>query len=550
MKKNGARLVVECLEALGIEIIFGIPGAKIDSVFDALCDSKIKLVVCRHEQNAAFMAAAHGRLTGKPGVVLVTSGPGVSNLTTGLLTATTEGDPVIALAGNVPRAMQLKESHQNTDSVRILEAATKSAVEVVMVDNIPEVMANAYRTALMPRAGATFISLPQDILHETTSVSPIKNLDIVRYAAADDLEVRKSADLINSAKLPVLFLGEEASRPQNAEVIRQLLGINPLPTIGTFQAAGVVSKELVENFIGRVGLFKNQAGDELLDKADLVICVGFNPVEYDPEVWNKGSHKKIIHLDYSPAKIHLDYQPDCELLGDIRETLLALIPYLKTEVDNKLLAVVQKLHQKLIHTIEEGANLAGNPVHPLRFIHELRSHVDDETLVICDIGTVYMWMARYFLSYQPHHLLFSNGQQTLGVAMPWALAAALQYPKKQIVSISGDGGFLFSAMELETAVREKANFVHFVWRDGAYNMVLEQQMLKYNRRSGVDFGPVDLVDFAKAFGATGFNLRDPDDFPRILSESLKIQGPVLVDVPIDYSDNPELFMSVDEGCCQ
>ncbi|MCB1828425.1 MAG: acetolactate synthase AlsS, partial [Coxiellaceae bacterium] len=416
------------------------------------------------------------RLTGEPGVVLVTSGPGVSNLATGLLTATTEGDPVIALGGNVSRDMQLKESHQNTDNVRLMEAATKSAVEVMMVNNIPEVIANAYRTALAPRSGATFVSLPQDVLKEETDIQPVQHLEKITFAAADEARIKQAAQLINQANLPVLFLGEEASRPDNARAIRELLKANPMPTIGTFQAAGVVSRELVENFVGRVGLFKNQAGDKLLDQADVVICVGFNPVEYDPEIWNAGHQRNIIHLDYSPAKIHLDYQPVCECLGDIASTLNQLNAQLSVNVSAKKLHEVEQLHQDLMATIASGSTKNKAPIHPLRFITDLREAVDDEALVICDIGTVYMWMARYFLSYNPHHLLFSNGQQTLGVALPWALSAALEYPKKEIVSISGDGGFLFSAMELETAVREKANFTHFVWRDNSYNMVLEQQL--------------------------------------------------------------------------
>ncbi len=544
MAKTGGQLVVECLEALGVEMIFGIPGAKIDSVFDALCDSKIRLIVCRHEQNAAFMAAIHGRMTGKPGVVLVTSGPGVSNLTTGLLTATTEGDPVIAIGGNVARPFLLKESHQNTNSVKVLEAVTKSAVEVTAIENIPEVFANAYRLAVMPRGGACFISLPQDILMETTKVTPIEHLHRIQYAGAEDDKIQKAANLINQARLPVLFLGQEASRPENAKAIRSLLDKSPLPTIGTYQAAGVVSRDLVQNFIGRVGLFKNQEGDKVLEAADVVITIGFNPVEYDPETWNPKKNHKIIHLDYTPAKIHATYQPVIELLGDIHYTLNQLSERLKPNITTTALKNVKSKHQRFIETIEEGKMKTGSPIHPLRFISELRSSIDDDTIVVCDIGTVYMWIARYFLSYKPHHLLFSNGQQTLGVALPWALSLSLLNPENKIVSISGDGGFLFSAMELETAVREGANFNHFIWRDGSYNMVLEQEMLKYKRKSGVDFDDINVPDFASAFGAKGFELKHPDEFASIFAEANAHKGPVLIDVPIDYSDNPELFINV------
>lgn len=541
MKKTGGQLVVECLEALGVEIIFGIPGAKVDSIFNALVDSPIRLVVCRHEQNAAFMAAIHGRVTGKPGVVLVTSGPGVSNLATGLLTATTEGDPLLALGANVARAFTLKESHQNTDNVKVLEGVTKSAVEVTTVGNIPEALANAYRLAVTPRGGACFISLPQDILMETTKILPITNLQTVKYGSAPENKINEAVEKINQAKLPILFLGQEASRPQNARAIRNLLKKSPLPVIGTYQAAGVISRDLIENFIGRVGLFRNQMADKVLAQADVVITIGYNPVEYDPEVWNEAQTHRIIHLDYTPAKIHMAYQPEVELLGDVEETLYLLSERINPKIKKSTLQNVKSKHQQFIEAIEQGKLKKSSPIHPLRFIAELRDHIDDDTVVISDVGTVYMWIARYFLTYKPHHLLFSNGQQTLGVALPWATSLSLINPEKKIISISGDGGFLFSAMELETAVREGANFIHFIWRDGEYNMVAEQEKMKYKRTSGVSFNDINVLDYAHAFGAMGLVLDNPDEFPNLFAKAISYQGPVLIDVPIDYTDNPELF---------
>ena len=540
-KITGAQLVVKCLEARGVKYIFGIPGAKIDAVFDALEDSSIELVVCRHEQNAAFMAAAYGRLTGQPGVVLVTSGPGVTNLATGLLTATTEGDPVVAIGGNVPRSMSLKESHQNTNNVLAMKPMTKSSVEATVPENIPEIIANAFRTAKAPRSGACFISLPQDVINEKTDAPVISPMKKVSYGATHPETIAAAANLINNAKCPVVLLGQEASRPQNTVAIRELLTKTHLPTVGTFQAAGVVSRELVSCFAGRVGLFRNQPGDKLLDKADVVITIGLNLVEYDAEIWNAECKKTIIHIDYMPARIHETYQPQFELLGDIDVNITALSNILdaskKSENENN----VKSFHDAHHKIIESGAKSNGKLMHPLHFIHLLRESIDDDAIVICDIGTIYMWMARYFLSYQPHHLLFSNGQQTLGVALPWAMGARFVYPDKKIISMSGDGGFLFSAMELETAVRQKQHFVHFVWRDGSYNMVKEQELMKYKRESGVEFGKVDLVDFAKAFGAKGYELDHPDNFTNIFTEAMNQDGPVLIDVPIDYADNPGLF---------
>lgn len=544
---SGAKLVVQCLEALGVARVFGIPGAKIDAIFNALLDSTIEVVVCRHEQNAAFMAALQGRLTGKPGVVIVTSGPGVSNLATGLLTATTEGDPILALAGNVPRSMLLRSSHQNTNSVKILEATTKFSVEVNTAQIIPEVIANAYRLAMMPRSGACFVSFPQDVLFEKTSIKPIKYLHPIQFSAAGYDKIFQAVTLLQQAKSPLVFLGEEASRPECVSALQNFLRKNPLPVIGTYQAAGSISREFVRYFIGRVGLFKNQIADNVLEKADIVICIGFNTVEYDPEIWNSACNKKIIHLDFVPANLHNTYQPMVELLGDIPASLESMSNALPEKSISCNLSDIHVMHDKFIEIIEEGKKKIGKLMHPLRFISELRSKIDDETRVICDVGSVYMWVARYFLVYKPRHLLFSNGQQTLGVALPWALSASLLFPKQRIISISGDGGFLFSAMELETAVRQGAKFIHFVWRDGSYNMVLEQQMMKYGRKSAVDFGRVNLIDFAESFGAKGFELKHPDHFSEIFSQAQAESKPVLIDVPIDYTDNPELFSTLHEN---
>ncbi len=542
---TGAELLVKCLEAAHVEYIFGIPGAKIDRVFDALLDSKIKLIVCRHEQNAAFIAAAYGRLTGKPGVVLVTSGPGVANLVTGLLTATTEGDPVVAIGGNVARSMMLKQSHQSTKNSKLMEAVTKKSVEVSLADNIPEIVANAFCIALATTRGAVFISVPQDVLTESTSHHPIPYLMHPSYGGASKTAMEHAASLINKAKKPLILLGMQASFPKNTEAIRDLLKQNHFMVVSTYQGAGIVSKELIDYFVGRVGLFKNQPGDKMIDQADVVLTIGFNPVEYDPEIWNSENKKIIVHLDCNMCDIHGCYSPISVLLGDIATNVQTLSSMLTPRDHSKLSQLTIESQKELFTKIESGKYYKGSPVHPLRFIYELREAIDDSTTICCDIGTHYMWMARYFLSYRPRQLLFSNGQQTLGVGLPWAIACNYACPGKPVVSISGDGGFLFSAMELETAVREGLHFVHFIWQDGTYNMVLEQEMIKYHRKSGVDFGPVNIPDFAKAFGAIGLELEDPDHFQEVFKEARKAKKPVLINVPIDYRDNLQLFESVD-----
>lgn len=542
MTKTVAELIVQCLEQQGVEYIFGIPGAKIDAVFNALVDSSIKVITCRHEQNAAFMAAQYGRLTGKPGVVLVTSGPGVGNLCTGLLTATTEGDPVIALAGNVPRDMHFKESHQSADNVELLQAATKHAVEINSQGCVAEQISNAFRHALMPRRGACFLSFPQDLLKETTDLKPLNVITEPVYGCADADLIDKTIQLINQAKNPVLLLGEDASMPHNAKAINRFLQKNRLPVVGTYQAAGVISHDNIDCFVGRVGLFKNQPGDLLLEESDLVITVGFNPAEYDPETWNGDNHTKVIHLSYIPADIHFCYVPCVELLGDIATTINSLSSKLQLNHLNKISNRVKQCQKAYFDLINSGKNKVNkNSVHPLAFIDKLRQTVSDDDFICCDIGSNYMWMARYFLCFKPHHLTFSNVQQTLGVALPHAMVTRLIHPDREIISISGDGGFLFSATELETAVRENLKFIHFVWTDGTYDMVRIQEIMKYNRPSSITLGCVDIVEYAKAFGATGLRMQSITEFDDIMEAARRAKGPVIINVAIDYSDNEKLI---------
>ena len=542
MTQIAAELIIKCLENHNVKYIFGIPGAKVDSIFNALLDSSIELILCRHEQNAAFMAGAYGKLTGEPGVVLVTSGPGVGNLTTGLMTATTEGCPIVAIGGNVARNMLFKQSHQSAKNMQLMETVTKSSKEIVSVDNIPEAISNAFKIAKLPSSGACFLSFPQDVLKETVSLNlkPISHIeDDVPYGSAPRDKITSAIELIKRAKNPIVLLGQEASRPKNSFAIRKFLSKTNLPTIGTYQAAGAISKDLTHCFFGRIGLFQNQPGDELFSISDLIITIGFNPAEYDPEIWNSNQDKSIINIDYHIPDIHNTYQPNVNLIGSIRKTLDELTEQINYQSDLTKYEHIKQMFNNHINT--EPPSSKEDKVHPLSFIHSLKNFVNDNTIVSCDIGSIYMWMARYFLSFVPHQLLFSNGQQTLGVGLPWGMAAKLAYPNKKIISMSGDGGFLFSATELETAVRLQLDITHFIWVDGSYDMVKEQEMMKYGRKSGVDLNHIDVVKFAESFGAKGFKVINPNDLERIMGKAFETKGPVLVEIPIDYSDNMQLF---------
>ena len=547
---RSADQVIEALTEAGVQYVFGIPGAKVDAVFDAFNDGGPELIVCRHEQNAAFMAAAVGRLTGTPGVVLVTSGPGTTNLATGLLTATTEQDPVVALAGAVQLSDRLKRTHQSMDAAAFLTTVTKSTTESTDPDDVREAVTNAFRAASTEPKGAAAVVLSASVLAAAATPLPrgrtANPSPALGPAPADD--IARAADLIRAAERPVLLVGLRGSDPESVRALRALLADTELPVVETFQAAGLVSRELEDHYLGRVGLFKNQPADLALTESDLIVAVGYDAVEYDPVIWNAEVDRPVVHIDTVPAAYDRHYRPALELRGGIAATIDALLPAvsgLTLSDDARRRAAEHREQLTAIDDHARTADAAPGLVDPARLVLTLRDLLDDDATVACDMGSNYIFMARHFRVYEPRHLLFSNGQQTLGVALPWAMAAALLRPGTQIVSVAGDGGFLFSAQELETANRLGLSLTQIIMRDNAYNMVAFQEELKYGRTSGIQLGDYDSTALAKAFDGTGRRVSTLADFETALRASLDEPGVSIIDVAVDYSRNAEIAAHLD-----
>jgi acetolactate synthase-1/2/3 large subunit len=309
----------------------------------------------------------------------------------------------------------------------------------------------------------------------------------------------------------------------------------------TYQGAGVVPRELFDCFGGRIGLFHNQPADRLLDAADVVVTVGYNPVEYEPGLWNKGRERQLVHIDGVPAEIDKDYRPQLNLTGDIAATLRALAALIDRKTPSADIDLLSEIARDRTQFAQRAAAMNGVPIHPMRLVHELQDLLTNDVTLCLDMGSFHIWLARHLYSFRPRQVLITNGQQTLGVGLPWAIAACLVRPSDKVISISGDGGFLFSAGELETAVRLKCNLVHLVWIDGSYDMVRFQEMAKYGRASGVDFGPVDIVQFAESFGAKGLKIETPDEIAPTLKRALSTEGPAVIGIPVDYRDNHQLM---------
>ncbi|WP_251672253.1 acetolactate synthase AlsS [Limosilactobacillus reuteri] len=546
-KLHGADIVIDSLRKHGVNLVFGIPGAKIDRLFEGLdgqdSEDAPKLIVTRHEQNAAFMAQAYGRLTGKTGVAIATSGPGVGNLATGIMTANAEGDPMLAIGGQVQRKDLHRATHQSTLSTEIMAPITQYSAEIQDPNNISEIMANAFEASQDARKGAAFVSLPQDVDDAEVTEKPLPIYETPKMGPADPNDLQKLVELIKNSKMPVILVGQRGADEEITTALRKLLSDYSLPVVETYQAAGVVSRDLEQqSYFGRIGLFRNQVGDQLLQQSDLVIAVGYDPIEYEPRNWNKEGNLRIVNLDTLPAQIDNHYTPIMQLVGNIATSLTGLDKLLKGyEYPVAATEQLAKYKQELDQDKKIQVPTSNDASHPLAVVHAIQENVTDDMHVALDVGSHYIWMARHFRCYQPRHLLISNGMQTLGVGLPWVMVAAMLYPEHKSVAVCGDGGFLFSGAELATAVQHHLNVVTIVWNDGGhYDMVKFQEEMKYSQAAGVKFGNVDIVKYAESFGATGLRVNKPADLTKVLSQAFNIDGPVVVDVPVDYSNNKEL----------
>jgi acetolactate synthase-1/2/3 large subunit len=307
---------------------------------------------------------------------------------------------------------------------------------------------NAFRSAECDRPGAAFVSLPMDIVMAPAKCDVLTPPAYSAAGPADSAAIKEAARLINQAKKPVVLLGMLASKPENAAAVQELIDSGKLPVVGTFQAAGAISVNLFNNFGGRVGQINNQPADEILATGDLVISIGYDPVEYWPSIWNKSNKRPIVHLDALLADVDNSYSPTVELIGNIAATIRLLTPLVSHPIpDSSIKALLGKIAEDRQELARSSAALNGTPVHPLRLVSELQNILTPDTTLCLDMGSFHLWLARHLYSFRARQVLISNGQQTLGVALPWAIAATLVRPSEMVLSISGDGTYDMVAVQ-------------------------------------------------------------------------------------------------------
>jgi acetolactate synthase-1/2/3 large subunit len=549
--RTAARLLVECLRAEGVDTIFGVPGEETMDILDALAEEPaIRYLSTRHEQGAAFAADVYGRLTGRPGVALATLGPGATNLLTGVADAHLDRSPLVAITGQAASARLHKEAHQVIDVVRMFEPVTKWNARVERPETLPEMVRKAFRLAALEKPGPTHLEISEDVASAVVEVGsrPLPPTRVFDPEASDEA-VERAARLLRASSRPLLLVGAGVLRRGAAAAVRELSSSLHVPVATTFMAKGAVDDRDHLSLMA-VGL---QARDHVMtgfDRADLIVTIGYDLVEYAPSAWNAGGRKPIVHIDSAPAETDADYQPAAELVGDIaanvRRLTAAVLPAGVGGRDaaarhaSRDILVHSDLRTALLAELAAGAVDDAFPMKPQRVIAELRAALAPTDVVITDVGAHKLWMARLFPAYEPNTLVVSNGLAAMGIAVPGALAAGLVAPDRRVVAVCGDGGFLMNVQELETMVRADIRATILVWRDGAYGLIDWKQRNEFGRTFGVDFGNPDMLALATAFGIRGFRPGTAAELGRDLRAALDHPGVSLVDVAVDGGENLRL----------
>lgn len=550
MSMNGADLIVDTLIKNGVKYVFQLPGGKLGPLLMALKkrEKEIEVVTVRHEQNAGFMAQGIGRITGRPGVVMTTSGPGALNLVTPLATATSDGDPVLAISGQVPQAKLLTPYPQNPNISGVMNdsTVTKYAKEIEDTGALADEVANAYITSINGNPGAVFMDVPGNVLLAETEKEGLEFTAIADQLAntiSDEKTISDTVGKIKQVKRPVIIVGARAMDESAAKAIQAFVRKTGIPVVETFEATGLLTHEFNENYVGRVGLFNNLPGDELVYNSDLVITLGLNLVEYWASVWN--SDKKTV-VDIDTVVDHLDetFIPDTLVLGNIAKNLKNITKIISEQnITDEWKSIVHTLQEKLLMKKQVPKTISSDSLHPLEIVSSLQKVIDKhpDTTVVMDGGSHEVWMGSYLNVYRPKHFLMSDGQQTLGVGLPWAISAAFLRPNEKILSSGDDGSFMFSSQELATVAHYKLNIVQVIWVDKEYNMVEFQQELDYQgQEEGVDIDYIGYKEMAESYGIKASRVHSKEALDAALIEAYRTTEPMVIEVIEDNKQNIHL----------
>ena len=531
-------LFIRALEVEGVEYIFAVPGEENLDLVESIRTSKINMILTRHEQGAGFMAATYGRLTGKAGVCMATLGPGATNLTTPAAYAYLGGFPLIMITGQKPIKKSKQGQFQIIDIVSLFDPICKMSKQIVHGNTIPALVREAFRLAEEERPGAVLLELPEDIAAEETN-APVMEPHPRHYAVAGDAVLEEAAQIIKKAKMPLLLIGAGANRKQAHNALYDFIHTTRIPFFNTQMGKGVVD-ERSELFLGTSAL---SSGDYLhcaIDRADLIINVGHDVVEKPPFFMEKGG-KMVIHINYKSAQVDQVYFPQVEVIGDLARSIDRLKDKLGGEVEFDR-SYFEKIRKEVETHMIEGADDPRFPIIPQRIVADTRKVMRDEDIIALDNGIYKIWFARNYKAFQPNTVLLDNALATMGAGLPSAMMAAMLYPKRRVMAICGDGGFMMNSQELETAVRLKLNLVVTVLNDNSYGMVRWKQAEAKFEDWGLKFSNPDFVKYAESYGATGHRVESAENLIPTFEKAFEAGGVHLVDLLIDYSENQKVLI--------
>ncbi len=534
-------LLVRCLEAEGVRYVFALPGEEIEDLLFSLQQSKIEVIITRHEQAAAFMADVWGRLTGKAGVCLATLGPGATNLITGLADAHMDKSPVVAITGQGDTKRLHKESHQYIDIPNMFRPIVKWNFSVHDNEIIPEVVRKSFKLSQIEKPGVTHIEIPEDIAGSQTEVRPLHPI-AVRRASPDYKAIARAVELLSKSKRPIILAGNGAIRKLASKHLRLLVGKTDIPVISTFMGKGAIS-DADERSLMSVGVQSKDFQIYAFEQADLIISVGFDIAELYPktlQMMNPKKDKKVIHIDFTESEVYEYYYPDVEIVADISATLWELNKQIETHALRFNPDWYRPIRKAILEQHASYELKDNEPITVPGALRTLRNLLKDDDIVISDVGAHKVWIGRNFPVYTPGTCIISNGFASMGIAVPGGVAAKLAHPDRHVVAISGDGGFLMNSQELETAKRIGANFTILLLSDDNYGLITWKQQMSVNKQFGTKISNPDFVAYAESFGIRGYHPKNKSELERDLGAAIKSGELSVVVAHIDPSVNTQL----------
>jgi|Deesub1362B_J571_1020462.scaffolds.fasta_scaffold00214_22 acetolactate synthase-1/2/3 large subunit len=555
MKRTGAQIVIECLKREGVKHIFGYPGGVVLGIFDLLYDDKdIQLVLTRHEQGAVHAADGYARSTGRPGVVLVTSGPGATNTVTGIATAYMDSIPVIVLTGQVPTKLIGNDAFQEADIVGITRPCTKHNYLVKDVKDLARIMKEAFHIATTGRPGPVLIDLPKDVLGDKTTFHCPDKVTIRGYNPkyeGNRWMIKQAANEIQKAKRPVIIAGGGVVHSDASKELKELAELTEIPVIMTLMGLGVFPGTHRLS-LGMPGMHGSYYANKAIQESDLLIAVG---IRFDDRVTGRISSfapkAKIIHIDIDPSSIRKNVRVDVPIVGDAKRVLKVLVEMLK-EGGKVQWEAVRKAWLKQIEKWKQERPLSyefdENIIKPQFVVEKIYELTKGKAIISTEVGQNQMWTAQFYKFDRPRTLLTSGGLGTMGYGFPAAMGAQVAHPDKIVIDIAGDGSFQMNIQELATCVTYKLPVKVAILNNMYLGMVRQWQELFYAERysySHLDTVP-DFVKVAEAYGAVGLRATKPSEVEPVIKEALKVKDlPVVMDFIVDWKE--KVFPMVPAG---